>query len=123
MADGSGRAAYNRWTDQNCYKNALFSTSRDITAYELPCHFPFMPVSVLQAWALNGQLEWYVIQRSQKQEPLGTYAFSVSTITMNQFSGGIKLSESAVYTVSARATSGPYARLNTSSCTPRWRPS
>ena len=65
--------------------------SHDVTAYKLPCHFPFMPVSVLQAWALNGQLEWYDIQRSQKQEPLGTYAFSVSTIAMNQFSAGINL--------------------------------
>ena len=63
--------------------------SRDVTAYKLPCHFPFMPVFVLQAWTLNGQLEWYIIQRSQKQEPLGTYAFSVSTIAMNQFSGGM----------------------------------
>ena len=34
-------------------------------------HFPFMPM----------KLDWYVIQRSQKQELLGTYAFSVLTIT------------------------------------------
>ena len=43
---------------------------------------PFLP-------NLRGQLDWHVIQRSQKQELLGTYAFSSSTIAASQFSGGI----------------------------------
>ena len=29
--------------------------SRDVTDYKRPCHFPFMPVLDLQAWAINGQ--------------------------------------------------------------------
>ena len=37
---------------------------------------------------LRGQLDWHVLQRSQKQELLGTYAFSISTIAVSQFSGG-----------------------------------
>ena len=42
---------------------------------------PFLPT-------MRGRLDWYVIQRSQKQELLGTYAFSISTIAVSQFSGG-----------------------------------
>ena len=43
---------------------------------------PFLP-------NLCRRLDWHVIQRSQKQELLGTYAFSISTIAVSQFSGGI----------------------------------
>ena len=41
---------------------------------------PFLPT-------ICGRLDWHVIKRSQKQELLGTYAFSISTIAVNQFSG------------------------------------
>ena len=44
----------------------------------------------------------------RKKELLGTYAFSVSTIAVNQFAGGMNLP--ATYTASTRATSGPYAQ-------------
>jgi len=37
---------------------------------------------------MRGRLDWYVIQQSQNQEPLGTYAFSISTIAVSQFLGG-----------------------------------
>ena len=43
---------------------------------------PFLP-------NLRRRLDWHVIQRSQKQELLGTCAFSISTIAVSQFSGGI----------------------------------
>ena len=42
---------------------------------------PFLPT-------MRGRLDWYIIQLSQKQELLGTYTFSISTIAVNQFSGG-----------------------------------
>ena len=38
---------------------------------------------------MGGRLDWHVIQQSQKQELLGTYVFSVSTIAVSQFSGRI----------------------------------
>ena len=46
------------------------------------CHIPALPT-------MGGRLDWHVIQRSQKQELLGTYAFSVSTIAVSQFFGKI----------------------------------
>ena len=42
---------------------------------------PFLPT-------MRGRLDWYVIQRSQKQELLGNYAFNISTIAVSQFPGG-----------------------------------
>ena len=83
-----------------------FSLTSQPTKYHV-----IMPVSVLQAWALNGQPEWYIIQQSQKQDPLGIIRFQCLNYRYESVFRRDKLSESAVYTVSTRVTSGPYAQL------------
>ena len=47
-----------------------------------------MSVFAHHAWAINGS---YVIQRSQNQQLLGTYAFGASTIAVNPFSDCVNL--------------------------------
>ena len=69
----------------NCmcmYYIESFHVSSQITCVRVTSRLcPFLPT-------MRGRLEWHVIQRSQNQEPLGTYAFSISTIAVSQFSGG-----------------------------------
>ncbi len=82
------RVQYQNFNSIDIYSVHVSSQITCSCSVSVPCHVSFMPVLILR-----GRLDWHVIlsmviQRSQKQERLGTYAFSISTIAVSQFSSG-----------------------------------